>query len=146
MWIKLTLLIICILLNNPWFLLESIYEYEVFILVHTNGWCFCYGCLCFYLFINLFIIYLYFCFCLFMHLFRFYLFLERGKGREKEEEKHQWVVSRKHLDRGPNPHPRHVAWLGIKQVNFRFHGWCPSNWATPVRADVHTFESHESLS
>ena len=64
-----------------------------------------------------------------------YLFLERGEEREKESEKsmsekHWSVASRMHHDRGPNPQPRHVPWLGIKLVTFGFLGRCPTSWGT----------------
>ena len=38
--------------------------------------------------------------------------------------------------RGPGLQPRHVPWLGIKLVTFWFAGWCPTHWATPVRAST----------
>ena len=81
-------------------------------------------------------------FLLFLKYF-IYLFLEKREWRDKERErnidvreKHQLVVSLTLPDQGPNVQPRHVPWPGIKPVTFLYAGWCPTNWATPVRAVV----------
>ena len=37
---------------------------------------------------------------------------------------------------GPGPQPRHVPWLGIKPVTFRFRNQCSMHWATPARANL----------
>ena len=66
-----------------------------------------------------------------------YLLLERGKGREKERERniHVWdVASHIATNWGPGLQPRHVSWLGIRPVTFRFAGQCSVHWATPARA------------
>ena len=69
-----------------------------------------------------------------------YLFLESGEGRAKGREninvreKHRLVASRIYPDQRLNPQPRHVPWLGIELLTFHFAGWCPTKWATPVRA------------
>ena len=83
-------------------------------------------------------------FLLFVFL-RFYLFF-RGKGEEKERErnidgrkKHPSVASCLCPNGGLNPQPRHVLWLGIEPVTFRFVGWHLTNWATLVRAPVWFF-------
>ena len=77
---------------------------------------------------------------------RFYLFIfrlrKRGGGREGE--KHQSVASCMHPDWGLNLQPRNVPWPGIELVTFCFAGWCPTNWATLVRA-AHTFLTTGSL-
>ena len=76
-----------------------------------------------------------------------YLFLERGKRRRKRgRETLMWerniekpwpVASHKHFNKEVNPQPRVVPWLGIELVTCRFPGWCPTNWATLVRARVY---------
>ena len=53
---------------------------------------------------------------------RFYLFLERGKGGKKSERNINQLLL------------RHVPWLGIRLATFHFVGWCPTNWATLLRA------------
>ena len=70
-----------------------------------------------------------------------YLFLERGERREKERErnvgerrKHWSVASYMRPNRGLSLRSRQGPWPGIKPVTFGFAGWCPSSWATPVRA------------
>ena len=78
-------------------------------------------------------------FYLFIWFIWFYLSLERGREGEREGEKH--ICVREILigcllhspNQGPGPQPRHVPWPGIK-LTFRCVGWCPTHWATPVRA------------
>ena len=48
--------------------------------------------------------------------------------REKNQSVASWTCS----DQEPNPQPRHVPWPGIEPETFL--GWCPTNWATLVRA------------
>ena len=65
---------------------------------------------------------------------RFYLFLERREGREKERERNidVWENIDAHPQPGIGRQPRHVPWLGIKPVTFRFG---PSiHRATPATA------------
>ena len=69
-----------------------------------------------------------------------YLFLERGRERERKgenisvQEKHPLVASHTPLSWRPGPQPRCVPWLGIELEMCGFAGWCPTHWATPVRA------------
>ena len=51
---------------------------------------------------------------------------------------------------GPAQQPRHVPWLGIKQVTLCFTSWCSIQWATPARAQNYfplweTSQIHSSL-
>ena len=67
-----------------------------------------------------------------------FYFSERGKRREKERnvsgrEKHQSVAPHTSPNQGPNPQ------LGIESVTFHCRGWCPTNWATLVRATCPQF-------
>ena len=39
-----------------------------------------------------------------------------------------------HPDRGPNPQPRCVPWLGIQPATLWSRGWHPTHWATLARA------------
>ena len=63
-------------------------------------------------------------------------FLEREREGENIDvrEKHWLVASHTCPCQGPNLQSRHVSWPGIKPVTFHFVGWCPTNWATPIRA------------
>ena len=81
--------------------------------------------------------------CIRSHSFCFkdFMYLERGKGREKERErnidvreKHKPVASGTLPNLGPNLQPRHVPWSRIEPATLCFAEWCPTNWATPVRA------------
>ena len=64
---------------------------------------------------------------------------EEWRGKEGERnirvrEKYWWVASCMHPDKGLNPQPRHVPWLGIEPVTICFVGQRPTNWASLVRA------------
>ena len=66
-------------------------------------------------------------------------FLDRCEGRERETETWIWernIVCLSYMTwpQGWNLQPRCMSWSGIKPTTFCFVGWCPSNWATPVRA------------
>ena len=73
--------------------------------------------------------------------FHLFIFRERGREGEREGEKH-WcersihclVASCTHPSWGSNLQPRHVPWPGIEPVTFHFARWCPTHWASPVRA------------
>ena len=72
-----------------------------------------------------------------------YLLLEKEEGRKKERERnidmlerHQSVAFPVPPVWGPAPRPRHVPWLGIKPVTFRFTGQRSIHWATPARAPL----------
>ena len=71
-------------------------------------------------------------FCL-LFLKRFYLFIFRERGWEEKGREPQSVASHMCPNWGPSPQPRHVLWLGIKPVTFRFVGWCSTHWAIPDR-------------
>ena len=81
--------------------------------------------------------------CLFIYL------LERGDRREKGREtidlrkKYQLIASYTHPDHwlGLNLQLTHMPWPGIEPASLWFAGWCPTNWATRVRAVSCTFES-----
>ena len=70
----------------------------------------------------------------------FYLFLERGEGERKI--RRETLMQKRNTDglllvgpdQGPNPQPRPGPCLGMEAAAFRFVGWHPANWATPVRA------------
>ena len=72
---------------------------------------------------------------------RFYFFVFRRREMEGERggniyvgEKHWLAASCMGPDWGPVLQPRHLAWPGKKLATFRFVGWPPVNWVTPVRA------------
>ena len=73
---------------------------------------------------------------------KFYSFILRESRREGEGEgeKHKCVRDTRigcllHAPYwGPGLKPRHVPWLGIELVTFRFTGWHSVHWATPARA------------
>ena len=71
----------------------------------------------------------YFSFCKIL-----FFYTERGREGRKEGEKHQSVASCTHPVQGWNLQPIHMSWPGIELATFRFAGWCPTNWATPVKA------------
>ena len=80
--------------------------------------------------------------CLFSLFFKkdfIYSFLERGKGKKRRRE--TLIGCLLHPDWGLNPQPRHVLQLGIELVTFKFVGWCPTSWATPVRANFVLFQN-----
>ena len=59
-----------------------------------------------------------------------YLFLERWGGREIERERNiDWLPQP-----WTGPAMRACALIRIEPMTFQFVGWCPNNWATPVRA------------
>ena len=65
-----------------------------------------------------------------------FIFREKRRGVERKGEKHR---CEKDTLIGCLSHaaiwgPRHVPWLGIKTVTFRFAGQCPTHRASPVRA------------
>ena len=73
---------------------------------------------------------------------QFYLFIfERGEGREKERERNidvreklRSVASHAPLLGTQPAETRPVPWPGTEPVTFCFSGWCPTNWAIPVKA------------
>ena len=58
-----------------------------------------------------------------------YLFLDRGEGREQGTETSTCGCLSHAPYWRPGPQPRHVTWLGIKPVTFRFTGWHSVHWA-----------------
>ena len=72
-----------------------------------------------------------------------YLFLDGGESREKERERNiNWLPLAPAPIEGPAPQPRHVPWLGMEPVTFRFAGWCLTNWATPPIRVIFTCTVH----
>ena len=70
---------------------------------------------------------------------RFYLltFREREEGRKRNTDVGEKCQSGCLLhvpNWGPGPSPRPVPWPRIDLVTFWLAGWCPTPWATPVRA------------
>ena len=68
---------------------------------------------------------------------RFYLFIFRERGREGKKRGRETSTCGCLLwtpNWGSGPQPRRVPWLGIELMIFWFVGWCPTHWATPVRA------------
>ena len=65
---------------------------------------------------------------------RFYLFLERRREGERGRETTMCGCLSRSPCWGPGPHPRHMAWLGIKPVTLWFAGQHSVHWATPTRA------------
>ena len=85
----------------------------------------------------------------FLLLIFYYFFLKdfiyfQRKGKEgKKGEKHgcarrlTLVGCLSHTpSQGPGLQSRHVPWLGIELVTFRFAGWHSIHWATPARAQL----------
>ena len=63
------------------------------------------------------------------------IFLEIGEGKKKGRETSISCLS--HVPQlGPNPQSGHMPWLRIKPATFHFVGWCPTNWAIPVRTAI----------
>ena len=75
----------------------------------------------------------------------FIYFQREGKGRRKGE-RHRSVASRKCPNLGLNPKSRHVPLPGIEPVTFRFVGWRPANWATPIRACIKIYNLISTVS
>ena len=46
---------------------------------------------------------------------------------------------------GPNPKCRYEPWQGIKPATFHSVRWCPTKWATPVRAHMPNLTSFKCL-
>ena len=73
-------------------------------------------------------------------IFYLFIFIERRREGEREGEKHQCVRDTPigHLSHtpnwGPGPQPRHVPWLGMDLMTFRFAGQHSVYLATPARA------------
>ena len=63
-----------------------------------------------------------------------YLLLERGEGGRKRGRETSNGCFSHALIGGPGPQPRHVPWLGIELVTFRFASCYSIHWATPARA------------
>ena len=71
-----------------------------------------------------------------------YLFIFRDWGREGEREGEKcWCARDTSIGclsytpyRGPGPQPRHVPWLGIEPVTFKFAGRYSAHWAIVARA------------
>ena len=66
------------------------------------------------------------------------------EGREKERERNIDPLPFTHTPTGDWPVTRHVLWLGIEPATFCFAGWCPTHWATPVRARLREFLIHKA--
>ena len=60
----------------------------------------------------------------------------KGEREAEERERHiYWLpLACTPTDQEPNSQPRRMPWLGLKPATFCFAGWCPTNWATPVKA------------
>ena len=61
-------------------------------------------------------------------------FIFRERGRVGERERNIDLLPLTCAPTGDSS--RHVPWLGIEPASFHFVGWCPTNWATPVRAHL----------
>ena len=72
-------------------------------------------------------------------------FYREGKGGEREGEKHwceretsiSWLSSAPWP--GPDPATQACGLTGIAPTTFHFVGWCPTNWAEPVRVIIKCF-------
>ena len=79
------------------------------------------------------------------------LFREIGREGEKEGEKYKCardtgIGCLSHTrNRGPGLKPRHVPWLGIDLVPFRFTGQCSIHRATPARAKIKILKHQRHL-
>ena len=70
---------------------------------------------------------------LFFKMFFLFIFLEGGgEGETGRETSISCLFPAPNW--GPGPQPRHVPRPGIQPRTFQFAGWCPTHWATLVRA------------
>ena len=79
----------------------------------------------------------------------FIAFRERERERETSmwERNINWLASCTHPDRGLNPQPGHVPWLGTEPATFRSMGQCSNQLSHPARAVVpHSYETGISIS